>query len=72
MDDLRIGVIGSGGRGGLARHAHLPGEGSRVVACCNIVEAQLERLSLEFECMRQTIRLIFQRLYSDDQLQACL
>jgi len=36
MDDLRIGVIGSGGRGGLAARAHLPGEGSRVVACCDI------------------------------------
>ncbi|GAA1292114.1 MULTISPECIES: Gfo/Idh/MocA family protein [Brachybacterium] len=30
MTDLKIGVIGFGARGGLARHAHLPGEGSRV------------------------------------------
>ena len=36
MHDLQIGVIGSGGRGGLARYAHHPGEGSRVVACCDI------------------------------------
>ncbi|MBN1640805.1 MAG: Gfo/Idh/MocA family oxidoreductase [Anaerolineae bacterium] len=36
MSDLEIGVIGSGGRGGLARHAHHPGEGSRIVACCDI------------------------------------
>jgi len=43
LNDLRIGVIGSGGRGGVARHAHLPEEGSRVVACCNIVESQFER-----------------------------
>lgn len=43
MQDLRIGVIGSGGRGGLAWHAHKPGEGSQVVACCDIREAQLER-----------------------------
>lgn len=42
MDDLRIGVIGSGGRGRLARHAHLPDGGSRVVACCSVVEAQLD------------------------------
>lgn len=35
MEDLRIGVIGSGGRGGLARNAHKPGEGNRVVACCD-------------------------------------
>ncbi|WP_020579475.1 Gfo/Idh/MocA family protein [Actinopolymorpha alba] len=32
MNDLSIGVIGYGLRGGLARHAHRPGEGSRVVA----------------------------------------
>ncbi len=30
--ELRIGVIGAGGRGGLARHAHNPEEGVRVVA----------------------------------------
>lgn len=36
MAALRIGVIGSGGRGGLARHAHQPGKGSRVVACCDV------------------------------------
>lgn len=35
MSDLQIGVIGAGGRGGLARHAHRPGAGSRVVACCD-------------------------------------
>lgn len=35
MQDLKIGVIGAGGRGGLARHAHKPGNGSRVVACCD-------------------------------------
>ncbi len=35
MDDLLIGVIGAGGRGSLARHAHRPGMGSRVVACCD-------------------------------------
>lgn len=36
MNDLRIGVLGAWGRGGLARHAHRPGEGSAVVACCDI------------------------------------
>ena len=35
-NDLRIGVIGCGGRGGLARHAHKPGQGSRLVAGCDI------------------------------------
>jgi len=43
MDDLRVGVIGSGGRGGLARHAHRPGEGSRIVACCDISDDVLKR-----------------------------
>jgi len=43
MDDLRVGVIGSGGRGGLAAHAHRPGEGSRIVACCDISEDVLKR-----------------------------
>jgi predicted dehydrogenase len=37
MSDLLVGVIGTGGRGNLARHAHKPGKGSRVVACCDIV-----------------------------------
>jgi predicted dehydrogenase len=43
MNDLKIGVIGTGGRGGVARHAHKPGEGSRIVACCDKVEAALDR-----------------------------
>jgi predicted dehydrogenase len=43
MQDLRIGVIGSGGRGSLARYAHRPGDGSRVVACCDVNEAAFER-----------------------------
>lgn len=34
--DLKIGIIGSGGRGGLAAYAHKPDEGSRIVACCDI------------------------------------
>lgn len=42
MKDLQIGVIGSGGRGGIAIHAHQPGKGSRVVACCDRNEKALE------------------------------
>jgi predicted dehydrogenase len=34
--ELRIGVIGCGGRGRLARHAHQPDQGSRLVAGCDI------------------------------------
>lgn len=43
MADLRIGVIGSGGRGGLARYAHRPSEGSFVTACCDTDERVFER-----------------------------
>lgn len=43
MDDLRIGVIGAGGRGGLARLAHKPGEGSRLVAGVDNNEKTLEK-----------------------------
>ena len=39
--ELRIGVIGAGGRGRIAAHAHLPGQGSRVTACCDINPAVL-------------------------------
>jgi predicted dehydrogenase len=44
MKDLRIGVLGAGGRGGLARRAHKPGEGSKVVACCDLVDGILDRM----------------------------
>jgi predicted dehydrogenase len=43
MKDLRIGVIGSGGRGVIAGQAHKIGLGSRVVACCDISPATLEK-----------------------------
>lgn len=36
MNDLKIGVIGVWGRGGLAAHAHQPGQGSRIVAGMDI------------------------------------
>lgn len=44
MSDVRVGVIGAGGRGGLARHAHRPTEGSAVVACCDTDERVFERV----------------------------
>ncbi|RYF38564.1 MAG: gfo/Idh/MocA family oxidoreductase, partial [Cytophagaceae bacterium] len=40
---LKIGVIGSGGRGGLARHAHDEDKGARVVACCDLSAETLEK-----------------------------
>ena len=33
--EIRIGVIGAGGRGGLARHAHNPEDGVRLVAAAD-------------------------------------
>jgi predicted dehydrogenase len=44
MDDLRIGVIGVGGRGGLARYAHCPGKGSRLVAGADVRPDALDGL----------------------------
>lgn len=41
--ELRVGVIGAGGRGSLARHAHKPGAGSRVVAGADVDPAALEK-----------------------------
>jgi predicted dehydrogenase len=39
---LKIGVIGTGGRGSIARHAHKPDEGSKVVAYCDVNDGSLE------------------------------
>src|SRR5450759_19804 len=36
MKELKIGVIGVGGRGALADHAHKPGEGVKIVAGADI------------------------------------
>ncbi|MGH7996652.1 MAG: Gfo/Idh/MocA family protein [Opitutaceae bacterium] len=44
MNDLRLGVIGSGGRGRyLSRIAHARGAGARIVATCDVVPAVLAR-----------------------------
>ena len=40
--ELRIGVIGAGGRGRMARQAHRPGEGSRLVAGADTRDKALE------------------------------
>jgi predicted dehydrogenase len=52
-DDLRIGVIGAGGRGALAWSAHKPGEGSRLVLGCDVDEVAtakaLERFQERFD-----------------------
>src|SRR5699024_11107307 len=38
MSDLRIGVVGFGARASLARHAHRPGEGSRVTVVADAAQ----------------------------------
>jgi len=47
-DDLRIGVIGAGGRGHLAWSAHRPGEGSRLVAGCDVRDEALAEFREKF------------------------
>ena len=44
MKELKVGVIGAGGRGGLARNAHLPDEGVRIVAGADVNEKSLASL----------------------------
>lgn len=46
--ELRIGVVGYGQRGVLAREAHRPGAGSRVVAVCDPDERALRDARAEF------------------------
>ncbi|NCO34236.1 MAG: Gfo/Idh/MocA family oxidoreductase [Armatimonadetes bacterium] len=41
-NELLIGVIGAGGRGGLARHAHQPNDGARLVAGADTNDAALK------------------------------
>ncbi|HIJ64973.1 MAG TPA: Gfo/Idh/MocA family oxidoreductase, partial [Candidatus Hydrogenedentes bacterium] len=41
--ELRIGVIGAGGRGALAAHAHKPDDGVRLVAGADVRPEPLER-----------------------------
>jgi predicted dehydrogenase len=47
-EDLRFGVVGLGARSRLAKHAHHPGEGSRIVAVCDPVEAQQQAALAEY------------------------
>ncbi len=44
MKELQIGVIGAGGRGSLARSAHQPGAGSRIVAGADVKGKALDDL----------------------------
>ena len=46
--ELRIGVIGAGGRGRLAWQAHKPDEGVRLVAGCDIVDKGLDAFKEQF------------------------
>lgn len=46
--ELKIGVIGAGGRGSLAHHAHQPKNGVRLVAACDINDAPLQSFKEKF------------------------
>lgn len=48
MSDLKIGVIGAGGRGGVAANAHKPGEGSRITACCDLSDKTLDSVKEKY------------------------
>jgi len=43
MKELKIGVIGVGGRGNLARSAHLPEEGCKIIAGADVNDKMLEK-----------------------------
>lgn len=43
MNEVKIGVVGVCGRGRVAKHAHMPEKGSRVVACCDVDRQKLEQ-----------------------------
>lgn len=53
----RIGVIGAGGRGGIARHAHRPEAGTAVVACCDVSTRALEQAKDWYGNIRTTTSL---------------
>lgn len=46
--ELRIGVIGAGGRGSLAHHAHQPDDGARLVAAVDVVPKVLDEWQEKF------------------------
>ena len=46
--ELRIGVIGAGGRGSLAHHAHKPEQGVRLVAGADLDKNVLEKFKAKF------------------------
>lgn len=48
VGDLRVGVIGVGGRGRLAAHAHRPGQGARLVAGADVQPAALQQFAKNY------------------------
>jgi predicted dehydrogenase len=66
--DLRIGVIGVGGRGRLAHNAHRPGQGSRVVAGADVCSQALEKFAAA--CEGATTTRDYRTLLDDHELDA--
>ncbi|HBE03050.1 MAG TPA: oxidoreductase [Spirochaetia bacterium] len=48
MNDLKIGLIGTGGRGNIARHAHKPGQGFRITAGADINDKALSEFKEKY------------------------
>jgi predicted dehydrogenase len=48
MQTIRIGVVGAGGRGAIAEHAHRPSDGSRLVAAADLDDAVLRAMKEKY------------------------
>lgn len=70
MKDLRIGVIGAGGRGALSRLAHKPGEGSRLAAAADTNEESLAQFRSDYGD-DVFITTDYRELITRDDVDAC-
>ncbi len=70
MQELRIGVIGAWGRGALARYAHDPDNGVRVVAGADPVDAQLEHFKDHYGADDVRVYHDYRELLEQDDIDA--
>lgn len=69
-DSLRIGVIGAGGRGALAKHAHRPEEGVRLVAGADVVPEVLAQFRESYG-PDVVVTADYREMLRDADLDAC-
>lgn len=62
VSDLRVGIIGYGARGRLSRHAHHPGEGSRVTVIADPTDRGLEDARRDYGVQAAYVRSVEQML----------